>query len=387
MKVIKKRILELIQNKKIETKKSEYKTRLNPGEYPKIDYYNKDNFFNIFLISIICFTPKENNKIKNRINLFYAKIFLKTILLMDLIQILSSYKLCYIGLHYSKITLKIKGIGAKNIFGYDEPDNIFNRSYYPDKVYINGVLQDVVNYSYFFNLTDNKVELEWNQNINNTKNMFRRCYDITEFDFSEFNTSEVVDMWCMFFRCSSLTSLNLSNFDTSKVTDMSGMIQYCYSLTSVDLSSFDTSKVVSINAMFQKDYSLTVLNIPNFDISNVQCIYTMFEGCANLEYINLKNFNETSLVEGIYNDMFGGVPDNVVICINESNNQNKILPQIKNKTCYTIDCSNDWKSKQKKIINNTDECIDNCDNSTIYKYEYNGKCYDNCSNALNKKKQ
>ena len=304
---------------------------------------------------------------------------MKILLLMSLIQILPSYKLCFMNLYYSKITLKIKGIGIKNIFGYEEPDKIFNHRYLPNKVYINGVLQDGVNYSYNFNLTDNKVELEWNNNINSTRNMFRRCYDITEFDFSEFNTSEVIDMWCMFYRCSSLTSLNLSNFDTSKVIDMSGMIQYCYSLTSVDLSSFDTSNVKSINAMFQKDYSLAYLNIPNFDISNVECIYTMFEGCVNLEYINLKNFNESSLVEGIYNDMFGGVPDNIVICINESNNQNKILPQIKNRTCYTIDCSDNWKLKQKKVILESDTCLERCDSDPKYKYEYNGKCYENCT--------
>ena len=36
----------------------------------------------------------------------------------------------------------------------------------------------------------------------------------------------------------------------------------------------------------------------------------------------------------------------------------------------------------KKIINNNNECIDSCENSTQYKYEYNGKCYENCSNGF-----
>ena len=38
----------------------------------------------------------------------------------------------------------------------------------------------------------------------------------------------------------------------------------------------------------------------------------------------------------------------------------------------------DWKSKQKKLINGTEECIDNCENHTTNKLEYNGKCYQHC---------
>ena len=36
---------------------------------------------------------------------------------------------------------------------------------------------------------------------------------------------------------------------------------------------------------------------------------------------------------------------------------------------------------KKKIINNTNECIDSCENSTQYIYEYNGKFYENCPNG------
>ena len=54
---------------------------------------------------------------------------------------------------------------------------------------------------------------------------------------------------------------------------------------------------------------------------------------------------------------------------------NKIFPQIRDKIkCNIIDCINDWKSIQKKLINDNNQCVESCDN----KYEYNGKCYDNC---------
>ena len=106
----------------------------------------------------------------------------------------------------------------------------------------------------------------------------------------------------------------------------------------------------------------------------------MFDSCINLEYINLYNFGENKL-EDYDNMMFFNVPENVVICINQDFSEEIILSQIYNIKCYVIDCSNDWKSKQKKIINNN-ECIESCDISTQYKYEYNGKCYENCSNGF-----
>ena len=105
----------------------------------------------------------------------------------------------------------------------------------------------------------------------------------------------------------------------------------------------------------------------------------MFYSCINLEYININNFNERKFLANI--DMFLNILENVVICINENITKEKIFPQIESKHCYTIDCSNTWKEKQKKIINNTNECIESCDKSIQYKYEYNGKCYENCSNG------
>ena len=57
----------------------------------------------------------------------------------------------------------------------------------------------------------------------------------------------------------------------------------------------------------------------------------------------------------------------------------KIFQSVANADCIVIDCSNDWKSKQKKIINNNNECIDSCNNSTLYKYEYKRKCFENCN--------
>ena len=226
---------------------------------------------------------------------------------------------------FSNISLKIIGIGNQNILG-----SIFNNDSYPNEIYINQIKQDIINCTYYFNQTENSAELVWNKSVNDCRNMF--------------------------YGCSSLISLNLSNFDTSNVNSMSSMFSGCSSLVSLNLSNFDTSNV--------KDMSL------------------MFSGCANLEYINLINFDESRLHYGWYYNFFEGVPNNFVVCINKEKIANEILLQITEKTCYTIDCSNNWKSNQKKIINGSINCTENCFNNPTYKYEYNGMCYENCSNGF-----
>ena len=104
---------------------------------------------------------------------------------------------------------------------------------------------------------------------------------------------------------------------------MTNMFAYCSSLTSLDLSNFNTPQIIDMNSMF---------------IS-----------CANLEYINLNNFDMNNLGVGGVNFIFSNVTKNIAICINENINMEKIFPQtIDNIKCHTVDCSNDWKSKQKR---------------------------------------
>ena len=181
----------------------------------------------------------------------------------------------------------------------------------------------------------------------------------------------------MFKNCSSLTSLDLSNFDTSNVKKMHYMFAHCSSLTSLNLSYFITLKVTNVSSVFYNCSSFTSLDLSNFDTSNVTEMEHILYRCINLEYINIYKFKEINL--NSCNNIFTGVPENIVICIDENNIQDKNLSQISNIKLHTISCSNNWKSIQKKIINNTNECINSCKISN--QYEYNGKCYENCSNG------
>ena len=396
----------VISPKKIEEyKKKDYDSKISRKIKGNSDDKNKrkNNLIN-----------KRENKTKyNNIKIRYYKItnLIKFIIVNIYFQIKHNIQLELSSFHYSsKITLKIKGKGDKNIFGITKYEfGTFSESNYPKEVKINGNKQNHTDFKWNFDQNENFVELIWDTNIKDCRYMFYNCFNIIDINFDNFDTSEVTDMTYMFYHCSSLTSLDLSNFNTSEVTDMSDMFTLCSSLASLNLSSFDTSLVKDMSFMFSRCRSLTSLNLSNFDTSQVQSMTymfihcssltsldlsnfktlelkrlgSMFANCVNLEYINMDNFKEENLYfpEILNRDIFYNVPENVVICIKEINTQLIIFPQINNKSCSIIDCSDNWKSKQKKIIADNNKCVEKCDNPP-YIYEYNGKCYENCTKGF-----
>ena len=381
-----------IKNESLDTNKKSNNTKIN-------HCYN-----------IISKNPRNKGKEYLTINIIHLMNcinIIKYILLLILYNnIFADSKISLIEYKSYKITLRIKGTGTRKVFS---DNSMFSSKYYPNEVYINGYNQTEVKKYYNLYQVNNFVELIWYNLINNCSYMFSDCSFITEIDFSYFNTSKIEKMLKMFFNCkslvsinfsnfdtskventndmfngcSSLTSLNLSNFDTSKVTLMFNMFYYCSSLTSLNLSNFNTSQVTSMSSMFYYCSSLTSLDLSKFNTSLVSSMYDIFVGCSNLVYINMINFEENRLDSlSQYSGMLKDVTENIVICINNFTAQPKIIPQINEITCHVIDCANDWKSKQKKIINDTNECIQSCVNSSLYKYEYNGKCYENCKQGF-----
>ena len=240
--------------------------------------------------------------------------------------------------------------------------------------------------------------------VQTMQNMFRNCKVLSSLNLSNFDTSKVKNTKRMFSDCRSLTSINLSNFDLSLVTLMSYMFQNCINLkyvefsnyytnkleyigslfkncpklVSVDLSYFITSKVQNMDFTFYNCKTLTSLNLSNFDTSSVTWIQSMFDSCSNLQYLNFKNLKENKDPIN-YLNMFRGIPDNIVICINETKAPN-IVKLIKNKFCHSIDCSEDWNLNKKIIINETNNCTYTCNNDIKYLYGYKYKYYNKCSN-------
>ena len=256
---------------------------------------------------------------------YIIKIFIFLLLINLLIKASKERKLYHIVFNFSNITLKIKGAGYKNILGYSAPPNGYNSfdsKYFPNEIYINGIKQDKVYNRYTLNETINIIELKWNHTINTTKSLFRNCYDTTEIDLSNFDTLEITDMTFMFIDCWSLTSINFSNFNTSKVTSMNCMFSDCRSLTSFDLSLFDTSIVTCMYMMFNNCTSLISLDLSHFITSVLVITESMFKNCKNLQYVNMWIWDEFNLTE--YNNMFKNTPENIIICINDTNNNSKI---------------------------------------------------------------
>ncbi|MCG5125855.1 DUF285 domain-containing protein, partial [Candidatus Saccharibacteria bacterium] len=81
--------------------------------------------------------------------------------------------------------------------------------------------------------------------------------NLTTLDLSNFNTSQVTNMYFMFYNMLNLTTLDLSNFDTSQVT----IINFIFALSDYDKhndkleviyvnNDFDTSKFVNTGNVF-----------------------------------------------------------------------------------------------------------------------------------------
>ena len=159
---------------------------------------------------------RRNDMIKRyifdiKIGLFTRILIIDYLIFQFLIyNILSSNMFIMNKSYFSKIKLKIKGNAQGK---YYNPN--FNPQ--PDEIVEGEAQQMDGDYS------EIEVELIWNQSPTNCSRMFYGCSNISEIDFSDFDSSNVENMNYMFNGCSSLTSINFNNFDTSKVTDMQNL--------------------------------------------------------------------------------------------------------------------------------------------------------------------
>ena len=220
---------------------------------------------------------KTNKKyIIGKASLILNRILIKFIIFSTLFFEFNQRKI-HLGL--SSINLKANGIGDVKVLS-DEYQN------FPDEILINNRNQSEIKNIYRLNNPENFITLKWYEELESLEYMFSNCYNITEINFSDFNTSQVTNMVSMFEGCSSLISLDLSNFDTSQVTNMLSMFE----------SNFDTSQVTNMLSMFSGCSSLTSLDLSNFDTSQVRDIGYMFRECYSLVSLNLSNFNTSHVI-------------------------------------------------------------------------------------------
>ncbi|WP_260345682.1 BspA family leucine-rich repeat surface protein [Leuconostoc pseudomesenteroides] len=130
----------------------------------------------------------------------------------------------------------------------------------------------------------------------NSSNLFAGLENLTSFDSTNLDTSNVENMSYMFQGLYSLSTLNIGGFNTDKVTDMSFMFSEL-ALNSLDLSHFNTDRVENMAGMFLMTNNLTTLDLSNFDTSNVKNMFAMF-ALNGVRHLNLSHFN-TAHVENM----------------------------------------------------------------------------------------
>ena len=226
-------------------------------------------------------------------------IFISFIIL--LISFSNIIKCDIFNLNYeSIITITIKGEGNNAILSSSSLDyngNYYNFEEIPNKIYINGELQNYTGKE-VYNLPDgiNNITMKWDNDLINCNAMFYELNNIIRIDLSKFDSSKVINMVGMFASCEQLDFIDLTNLDTSKVTSMAYMFSKCTSLTSIDLRSFNTLKVEDMSRMFMTCSSLISLDLSNFKTPSLKNMNYMFFYCIALVSIKMNNFITSSVL-------------------------------------------------------------------------------------------
>ena len=129
------------------------------------------------------------------------------------------------------------------------------------------------------------IENLYTDNVQNFENMFLGNTKLIELKASSpLVSSKAKKIKYMFYLCSNLKNIDTTNWDTSNVTDMFGVFRMCQSLESLDLSNFDTSNVIYMDYLFQYCQKLKTIYVSDkWNNSKVVTSAYMFQSCSSLE--------------------------------------------------------------------------------------------------------
>ena len=289
-----------------------------------------------------------------------------------------------------------------------------------------------------FNGLTNIIEVDLSQFdaslVTNMYRMFCDCTSLKSINFGNFNTSNCVNMRSMFNRNLALLDLNLSSFDTSKVTEISFMFEN-YPLPFINLYTFSFASIIKYETILKYSNQNLIFCINEETIHPDIKLYLeeTFKSISNCsmtcnDISNIKKLKDKNICvkkcnynsEAIYkyeinNTCYRDIPigyfanEELLLekcfnickfCIGFGNEVNNSCTEcfpgfilIKN-NCYNI-CdfyyyfheneyfctdNNSCPKDYNKLIPDKKECIDNCLNDEMYKYEYNNQCYYMCPN-------
>lgn len=122
----------------------------------------------------------------------------------------------------------------------------------------------------------------------------------------DLDTSHVTNMNCMFAGQEKLKTPDVSNWNTSNVTDMYGMF-YEAKIVNPDVSKWDTSNVTNMAAMFGRATKANP-DISNWNMSKVEYIEGMLEKTAIIE-LDLRKLDSYSVLKNNYADLMRNCPN------------------------------------------------------------------------------
>lgn len=112
-----------------------------------------------------------------------------------------------------------------------------------------------------------------------------------------FNTSNVKTMRMMFMDCEKTEEMDLSHFDVSKVVDFSQMLSGCLDLEKINLAGWNTESAEDLCGMFSNCYTIKELDLSHFNTDNLKYMGYMFSNCSSLEWINLAGWDFSQVVD------------------------------------------------------------------------------------------
>ncbi len=156
-------------------------------------------------------------------------------------------------------------------------------------------------------------------NVTTMNTMFYVTTNIQSIKLENFNTSKVTDMYLMFYSCDNLQELDLSNFNTSNVTTMRSFLAWTNKLENADLTSFDFSKVKDIGH-FANNSGLRNVNLRSLQENDLLTDSSgMFSNMKNLETLDIRNMDFTKFTT--YENMFTGITSNPTIIVKDEANK------------------------------------------------------------------
>ena len=158
----------------------------------------------------------------------------------------------------------------------------------------NGKKVKAIGNKIWFNSWSNMTEFDGSgldtSNINDLEKTFENCSKLNRINISGWNTSNVTTMFDMFAKCSSLETIDIKNWNTSQLTNMQGIFYQCTNLKNIDLSSWNTERVTNMKGVFNGCTNLNSVNLKNFNTKNVSSMEDLFKYCYNLKIIDLSSF-------------------------------------------------------------------------------------------------